>query len=77
MKLLLTSNGITNVSLARSLRKLLGKPFNETNLVFIPTAANINPRNKTWLIRDLENLRALDFKEIDIVNIDATPQEKI
>jgi dipeptidase E len=77
MKLLLTSGGITNKTIASSLRKLLGKPFNKSKLVFIPTAANISPGDKDWLINDLNNCRELGFKEIDILNIDATPQEKI
>src|ERR1700722_18437524 len=77
MKLLLTSGGVTNKSIANSLRKLLGKPFSKSKLVFIPTAANISPGDKDWLINDLNNCRELGFKEIDILNIDATPQEKI
>jgi dipeptidase E len=77
MKLLLTSGGLTNKAIAKSLRKLLGKPFNKSKLVFIPTAANISPGEKDWLINDLNNCRKLGFKEIDILNIDATPQEKI
>ncbi len=77
MKLLLTSNGISNPSIAKSLRKLLGKPFSKSKLVFIPTAANIKSEDKDWLIRDLNNCSKLGFKEIDILNIDATPQKKI
>ena len=77
MKLLLTSGGITNKTIAKSLRKLLGKPFNKSKLVFIPTAANISPGDKDWLINDLNNCQKLGFKEIDILNIDATPQERV
>lgn len=77
MKLLLTSGGITNKSIARSLRKLLGKPFNKSKLVFIPTAANISPEDKQWLINDLNNVQKLGFKEVGILNIDATPSEKV
>lgn len=76
MKLLLTSGGITNKSIANSLRRLLGKPFSKSKLVFIPTAANISPGGKEWLINDFKNCEKLGFEEIDILNIDATPQEK-
>jgi len=77
MRLLLTSGGITNKSIAKSFRKLLGKSFEKSNLVFIQTAANVQPGGKEWLINDLGNCEKLGFKEIDILNIDATPQEKI
>lgn len=77
MKLLLTSSGITNKSIANSLRKLLGKPFNKSRLVFIPTASNISAEDKQWLINDLNNCKKLGFKEIGIFNIDATPQKKV
>ena len=77
MKFLLTSNGIANKSIARSLRKLLGKPFSKTTLVFIPTASNFSDGDKQYLINDLYNVAKLGFKKINILNIDAMPQEKI
>jgi dipeptidase E len=76
MKLLLTSSGISNKSIANSLRKLLGKPFSKSKLVFIPTAANFLSIDKEWLINDLNNCAKLGFQKIDILNIDAIPQEK-
>ncbi len=39
MKLLLTSNGLTNASIANALEELVGKPRNEIKVAFIPTAA--------------------------------------
>lgn len=77
MKLLLTSNGFSNKSIANALIDLAGKPFNQLKLVFIPTAANIEDEDKQWLIEDLENCRKLGFKEIDILDIDALPAEII
>ena len=77
MKLLLTSNGIANKSIARSLRKLLGKPFSKSKLIFIPTASNFSDGDKQYLINDLHNIAKLGFKKINILNIDAMPQEKI
>jgi len=38
MKLLLTSNGITNQSIHKALVDLLGKPVSESSALFIPTA---------------------------------------
>lgn len=38
MKLLLTSNGISNTSINNALIELLGKPIAESNALFIPTA---------------------------------------
>lgn len=73
MKLLLTSNGFSNKSIANALKELAGKDFSELKLVFIPTAANIEDEDKQWLIEDLENCRKLGFKSIDIVEIDALP----
>lgn len=71
MKLLLTSSGLTNKSIAKALKQLTGKPFNRLNLVFIPTAANIEEGDKDWLINDLINCRNLGFASIDIVDISA------
>jgi len=75
MKLLLTSSGLTNKSIAKALLDLAGKPFNELNLVFIPTAANVEKGDKDWLLKDLINCRNLGFASIDIVDISAVPRD--
>lgn len=54
---------------------LLEKPFSETKVAFIPTASNIEPGDKWWLIDDLISLKDIGFKEIDIVDISAMPLE--
>ncbi|OWK26892.1 MAG: hypothetical protein US76_02160 [Parcubacteria group bacterium GW2011_GWA2_38_13b] len=56
MKLLLTSGGITNELIARALFDLVGKKPEDTSLVFIPTASNVEVGDKSWLINDLVNL---------------------
>lgn len=38
MKLLLTSAGISNVSIRNALTDLLGKPISDSSALFIPTA---------------------------------------
>jgi dipeptidase E len=75
MKLLLTSSGLTNKSIIKALSDLAGKPFNELNLVFIPTAANVEKGDKDWLLQDLINCRNLGFASIDIVDISAVPRD--
>lgn len=75
MKLLLTSSGLTNKSIAKALLDLAGKPFNELNLVFIPTAANVVEGDKDFLIKNLINCRNLGFASIDIVDISAIPRD--
>ncbi len=75
MKLLLTSGGIANESMVKALRDLVGKDFTEAKLVFIPTAANVEGGDKWWLIKDLVKCKELGFKEVDIVDIAAVPQD--
>lgn len=43
MKLLLASGGITNASIKNALIELLGKPIEESNALFIPTAVHAIP----------------------------------
>jgi len=54
MKLLLTSAGLSNKSISDALQNMAGKAFSELNLVFIPTAANVEKGDKGWLIDDFE-----------------------
>lgn len=75
MKLLLTSGGIENQSMIKALRELLGKEFNKSNLVFVPTAANAEVGDKWWLISDLVKCKELGFKEIDIADIAVLPEK--
>lgn len=76
MKLLLTSEGFDNDSIIQAFSKLLNKPFSETKLAFIPTAATIERGDKDWLIEDLRNCQKLQFKSIDIIDIAALPKSR-
>lgn len=69
MKLLLTSAGITNNSIAQALSELAGKPLNELSILFIPTAANPVIEDKNWLINNLTQIQEQQFKQIDILDI--------
>jgi dipeptidase E len=75
MKLLLTSGGITNKSIAKALFDLVGKKPEDTSLVFIPTASNVEIGDKSWFINDLMNLKKQNFKSIDITDISAVDQK--
>lgn len=75
MKLLLTSSGITNISIANALGELLGKPFEKSAITFIPTAANVEKGDKTWLVEDMNNLKKLGFPTFDVIDISAVGRE--
>ncbi|MCR4264268.1 MAG: Type 1 glutamine amidotransferase-like domain-containing protein [Candidatus Roizmanbacteria bacterium] len=75
MKLLLTSGGLTNKSIISALKELTGSPFNTLNLAFIPTASNMESGDKWWLLDDLETVRKLKFKSMDLVDISALPEK--
>ncbi len=74
MKLLLTSAGIQNQSIAKAVLDLTGLPASKINLVFIPTAANVVEGDKGWLIDDLTHFKQQGYKFIDIVDIAAIPR---
>ncbi|KKR95504.1 MAG: hypothetical protein UU45_C0001G0099, partial [Candidatus Levybacteria bacterium GW2011_GWA2_41_15] len=65
MKLLLTSCGNANKSIEKALLELLGKPFKKANLTFVPTAANVNEGDKSWLLNDMNNFKKLGFASFD------------
>lgn len=69
MKLLLTSSGIANKTIEEAFLELLGKPFNKSSLVFIPTAANVEEDVSGWLEKDINNFRKLGFKSFDVIDI--------
>lgn len=71
MKLLLTSNGLSNDSIAEALFELTGKRPEDSVVVFIPTASNAEEGDKHWLINDLLNLKKYNFKSIEISDISA------
>ncbi len=75
MKLLLTSAGISNKSIEQAFYALLDKPVSETKVAYIPTAANVEMDDKSWLINDYANLNGRGFAQIDIVDISAIPQK--
>lgn len=75
MKLLLTSNGVSNNSIKASLLNLLGKPFEQSSITFIPTAANVERGDKKFVVNDMYNLLKLGFETFDIMDISAVSKE--
>ena len=75
MKLLLTSSGNTNKSIEKALQELLGKPFSTANIVFIPTAANVEDDTSGWLEKDINNFKKLGFSAMDVVDIASETKE--
>lgn len=75
MKLLLTSNGLSNDSIASTLFEMVGKKPEDTSIVFIPTASNVEVGDKGWFIDDLVNIQKRDFKEIEIADISAVERD--
>ena len=71
MKLLLTSSGLTNQSIANALFDLMGKKPEDATVVFIPTASNVETGDKSWLITDLIHLQNQKFQSIEITDISA------
>lgn len=75
MKLLLTSEGITNASIATALLKLLGKPFEKSRVTYIPTAANGEEGDKSWVEVAMHGIRRLGPLSFDVVDIAAVPKD--
>jgi dipeptidase E len=81
MKLLLTSSGIINNSIHQALIQLLGKPIEECNALFIPTA--IYPfRNGAYMMMNALNGKAksplcqLGWKSLGLLELTALPSIK-
>lgn len=75
MKLLLTSAGITNKSIAKAVIDLVGKPASEISVLFIPTAANTVEGDKVWLIDNLSEFKKQEYKSLDILDIAGVPEK--
>ncbi|HEU5187361.1 MAG TPA: Type 1 glutamine amidotransferase-like domain-containing protein [Candidatus Saccharimonadales bacterium] len=74
MKLLLTSGGLRNQTLIKTLLELTGKPAEELKVAFIPTAMNTEPGDKGWAIDQLIRIRDMGVKQLDIVDVSAVPK---
>jgi dipeptidase E len=68
MKLLLTSNGLSNRSIAEAFVDLVGKAPKDIKVAFIPTAGLVDVNDKAWLINDMYRIHKLGCY-VDIVDI--------
>ena len=75
MKLLLTSAGIKNKSIAKAVIDLVGKPADEISVLFIPTAANTEVGDKGWLIDNLIEFKNQNYKSVDILDVASVSEE--
>lgn len=71
MKLLLTSSGLSKRAIGEKLQQMVSKPPSDCKVGFIPTAANVEPYNKDWMIAQFGQLQRYGFYQIDIVDIAA------
>lgn len=77
MKLVLTSGGISNKSIEKELRNVIGKDFKNIKMLFCTTASNYEGGDMNdWLVEDLEYFKKLGFK-IDVCDINGISIEKI
>lgn len=75
MQLLLTSAGLSNRSIEKTLQNMMDKISLGQNLAYIPTAANVEVGNKSWMIDNLNQFIKAGF-EVDIVDVSAIAKEK-
>ena len=71
MRLLLTSAGLYNKSIADGLLKLTNKNPFETKIGFVPTAANVEEGDKSWFFEQIEHLNDYGYKWISVVDVSA------
>ncbi len=64
--MLLTSAGLRNATIVKTLKKLAG---GKISTAFIPTAANLEPGDKSWMIKSFNDF--LELGSVDIVDISA------
>lgn len=80
MKLLLTSNGLSNKSIADALENLVGKPRKDIKIAFIPTAAfpedDDKHESRDWLADDIHRIKEFSGF-IDIVSLADLPKANV
>lgn len=76
MKLLLTSNGLSNDSIATAFQDLIGKKAEDSKVAFIPTAANPERDDKAWLVDDMHRIKERGYF-IDLIDLTAFDEDRL
>jgi dipeptidase E len=77
VRLLLTSAGLRNDTLRQALLDLLGMPFEEAHVVYIPTASVAEPGDHSWMVADLNRLYGLGWRGFDVLELNGLPQQLV
>jgi len=75
--MLLTSAGMRNEILSAALADLVGTPFAEASVVFIPTASVADAGDHGWLVEDLNRLHGFGWRELDILELNGLPRQMV
>jgi dipeptidase E len=75
VKLLLTSNGLSNKAIAEAFVRLVGKSVQDIKVAFVPTAGLAEKNDKGWLIDDMYRIKQLGCF-VDIVDIAQLPKNE-
>jgi dipeptidase E len=75
MKFLLTSAGLTTPEITGALADLVGKPFTETKVLFITTAANTGHDDKRWLLENLNQFDRAGVASLDVLDLAGLPKD--
>src|SRR6185312_4119057 len=76
-RMLLTSAGIRNDVLKSALAGLIGKSFESTLVVFIPTASVATAGDHGWLVQDLNRLHELGWREFNVLELNGLPGQLV
>jgi dipeptidase E len=73
MRLLLTSNGITNLTIRRALEELLARPVGEAAVTFIPTAIYAMPDGGSYGWEVMQEQARTGWGSVNILELTALP----
>ncbi|WP_404313223.1 Type 1 glutamine amidotransferase-like domain-containing protein [Agrococcus terreus] len=77
MRMLLTSNGLTEPVVLDALVDLLDRPIRESRVVVVIDAILGFPGDSSTLVEHLESLRSLGWAELDVASLYAGPRELV